>query len=346
MSPDHADEPARSELTVFNIQRMSTEDGPGLRTTIFVKGCSLECLWCHNPEGISRKPQLVWHAAKCIGSGACVAACPEKAIQRAGDEIEIDRSRCTVCGECVDECPSGAMEQWGTRWSLDALLSEAKKDWSYFESSGGGVTISGGEPVLWASFLAPFLERCRDLGLHTALDTCGMCSRAALRMLTARADLVLFDVKEIDPERHARLTGQSNQRILANRTDIAEQMRQGQRPAELWIRTPLIPGATLTEENIRGIGEFIAREVGDVVTRWELCAFNNLAGDKYRRLGLRWEYEGVALMTEADLAHIEEVAQASGVDPETVIATGRTRLEKADASSVGDASTAPERATG
>jgi pyruvate formate lyase activating enzyme len=346
MSPDHAAEPSSSELTVFNIQRMSTEDGPGLRTTIFVKGCSLECLWCHNPEGMSTTAQVVWHAAKCIGSGACVAACSEKAIQRAGDEIEIDRSRCTVCGDCVDQCPSGAMERWGTPWSLDALVNEVKKDRSYFETSGGGVTVSGGEPVLRASFLAPFLERCRGLGLHTAVDTCGMCSRAALRMLAGLTDLVLFDVKEIDPERHARLTGQPNQRILANLTALAEQMRQGQRPTELWIRTPLIPGATLTEENIRGIGAFIAREIGDVVARWELCAFNNLAGDKYRRLGLRWEYEGVELMTEAELAHIEAVGRASGVDPEIVIATGRTRLEKACAGSVADASHARERATG
>ena len=293
MNPERAAEPSGSQLTVFNIQRMSTEDGPGLRTTVFVKGCSLECLWCHNPEGISPSPQVVWHGARCIHARACDAACPEEAILRSGDEIEIDRGRCTVCGECVDQCPSGAMERWGTLWSLDDLVREVEKDRSYFETSGGGVTISGGEPVLRSSFLAPFLERCRGLGLHTALDTCGMCSRAALRMLAAHADLVLFDVKEIDPERHARLTGQPNERILANLVAIAEQMRRGSLPAELWVRTPLIPGATLTEENIRGIGAFIAREVGDVVARWELCSFNNLAADKYRRLGLRWEYEGV-----------------------------------------------------
>jgi pyruvate formate lyase activating enzyme len=137
-------------------------------------------------------------------------------------------------------------------------------------------------------------------------------------------------VKEIDAGRHARFTGQSNERILANLVALAEQVQHDPLPAELWIRTPLIPGATLTEENIEGIGAFIARELGDVVSRWELCAFNNLATDKYERLGLRWEFEGVALMTEADLRHFEEVARGSGVDPAIVLGTGRTRVERAE----------------
>jgi pyruvate formate lyase activating enzyme len=330
MSLDHAAQTSSSHLTVFNIQRMSTEDGPGLRTTVFVKGCSLECLWCHNPEGISPSPQVVWHGPKCIGSRACDAACPEDAILRSGDEIEIDRDRCTVCGECVDRCPSAAMELWGTRWSLDDLVKEVAKDRSYFETSGGGVTVSGGEPALRTPFVAPFLERCRAIALHTALDTCGMCSPSALRSLAGHADLVLFDVKEIDPEHHARFTGQTNERILANLIVLGEQTRRGELPAELWIRTPLIPGATLSEENIRGIGAFIARELGDVVTRWELCAFNNLAADKYHRLGLRWDFEGLELMTEVDLRHFEEVGRKSGVDPGIVIATGRTQVERTE----------------
>jgi pyruvate formate lyase activating enzyme len=328
MSPDRAAEPSNSQLTVFNIQRMSTEDGPGLRTTVFVKGCALECRWCHNPEGISPEPEVVWHGPKCIRSGECDGVCPEDAILRSGDEIEIDRDRCTICGDCVDRCPSGALEQWGTRWSLDDLVAEVAKDRSYFETSGGGVTVSGGDPALYTPFVAAFLEHCRALALHTALDTCGMCSKSNLRTLASRADLVLYDLKEIDPERHSEFTGQSNQRILANLVGLAELMRESQRPAELWIRTPLIPGATLSEENIRGLGAFIAREVGDVVSRWELCAFNNLAADKYRRLGLRWEFEGVELLREAELRHFEEVGRKSGVDPDIVIATGRTRLER------------------
>jgi pyruvate formate lyase activating enzyme len=313
---------------------------------VFVKGCGLECRWCHNPEGISPSPQVVWHEARCIGSRECDAACPEKAILRSGEGIEIDRERCTVCGECVERCPAGALEQWGILWALDELVSEVAKDRSYFEASGGGVTVSGGDPALFTPFVAPFLERCRALGLRTALDTCGMCSRSNLLALGARCDLVLYDLKEIDPERHARFTGQSNQRILANLVALAEQMRRGEPPAELWIRTPLIPGATLSEENIRGIGAFLAREVGDVVSRWELCAFNNLAAEKYRRLGLRWELEGVPLLSQAELRRFEEVGRSSGVEPGIVIGTGRTRIERAGHASEASPSPAAEREGG
>jgi pyruvate formate lyase activating enzyme len=329
---------------VVNIQRMSTEDGPGLRTTVFAKGCSLECLWCHNPEGISPSPQVVWLAPKCVGARACDAACSEDAILRSGDDVEIDRERCTACGECVDQCPSGAIEQWGRRWSLDDLVKEVAKDRSYYETSGGGVTVSGGEPALRKVFVASFLERCRAIALHTALDTCGMCSESALQTLGAHADLVLYDLKEIDPERHVRFTGHTNERILANLLALGEQTRRGELPSELWIRTPLIPGATLREENIRGIGAFIARELGDVVTRWELCAFNNLAVDKYHRLGLECEFEGVELMTEAELRHFEEVGRESGVDPEIVLATGRTRMERAGETPEASQSHVDERA--
>jgi pyruvate formate lyase activating enzyme len=289
---------------------------------------------------------VVWQGPKCVDSRACDGVCPEEAILRSGGEIEIDRSRCTICGDCVDRCPSGALEQWGTRWSLEDLVGEVAKDRSYFETSGGGVTVSGGDPALFTPFVAAFLERCRALVLHTALDTCGMCSESNLRTLAERADLVLYDLKEIDPERHAEFTGQSNQRIFTNLAALAEQMRGSGRPAELWIRTPLIPGATLTEENIQGIGAFIARELGDVVARWELCAFNNLAADKYHRLGLRWEFEGVELLREADLRHFEEVGRRSGVDPKIVVATGRTRLERSGDALAASQSPAEERLDG
>ncbi|OFV87080.1 MAG: hypothetical protein A3J75_05310, partial [Acidobacteria bacterium RBG_16_68_9] len=268
---------------MLSIQRMSTEDGPGLRTTVFFKGCSLACRWCQNPEAVSPKLQIVWHDWKCIGSGRCDAVCPEEAIRRREQMVEIDRGRCTLCGECTDECPTTALELLGAHWRVDDLVAEVAKDRSYFETSGGGVTVSGGEPVLQTTFVASFLERCRALGLHTALDTCGMCSAASLETLARRADLVLYDVKEIDAEKHTRLTGQSNERILSNLVDLSEQVRRGSHAVELWIRTPLIPGATATEENIRGIGAFLARSLGGGVSRWELCAFNNLARDKYRR---------------------------------------------------------------
>lgn len=315
--------------TVVNLQRMSTEDGPGLRTTVFLKGCSLECAWCHNPEAMCRTPELVWHDWKCIGSRSCVTVCPEKAVSRTTGAVEIDFERCTFCGRCVEECPTTALELIGSCWQLDDLVAEVVRDRSYFEAAGGGVTVSGGEPGLQPGFVVAFLRRCRELGLHTAVDTCGMCSLSSLQAMAAVTDLVLYDVKEIDPGRHARFTGQSNEKILANLAALAQQIRDGGSAARLWIRTPLIPAATATDENIRGIGALIATQLRDVVSRWELCAFNNLARDKYRRLGRPWAFGQTELLTGEDLRHFAAVARQSGVPPEIVVADGPTRAQSA-----------------
>ncbi len=313
--------------TVLSIQRMSTEDGPGLRTTVFFKGCSLECRWCQNPESISPKIQIVWHDWKCIGAGRCEAVCAADAIHRQGKNVEIDLSRCTLCGDCVEECPTTALELLGAHWQLGDLVAEVLKDRSYFETSGGGVTVSGGEPTLQPTFMAAFLERCRSQGLHTALDTCGMCSASSLETLAGHADLVLYDVKEIDAEQHARFTGQPTAKILSNLVHLGAYVRRSSPAPELWIRTPLVPGATARDDNIRGIGAFVSKNLGDVVRRWELCAFNNLPRDKYRRLGLSWDYEQTNLLTPDELRHFAEVARTSGVDPDIVVATGPVRVE-------------------
>jgi pyruvate formate lyase activating enzyme len=315
--------------TVVNIQRMSTEDGPGLRTTVFVKGCSLECSWCHNPEALRATPELVWHDWKCIGSKNCSAVCPEKAIAHRESAVEINAERCTLCGDCVDNCPTTALELLGARWQVEDLVAEVAKDRSYFATSNGGVTVSGGEPGLQPTFVAEFLTRCRDLGLHTAVDTCGMCSLSSLQRVTASADLVLYDLKEIDAERHRRFTGQSNEKILANLLELAAHMRHSLPPTQLWIRTPLIPEVTATETNIEGIGRFIADHLSNVVSRWELCAFNNLARDKYRRLGRTWAFADTELMTANALGRFEQVARRSGVPPQIVFASGPTKVETA-----------------
>jgi pyruvate formate lyase activating enzyme len=317
--------------TVVNIQRMSTEDGPGLRTTLFLKGCSLACCWCHNPETLSPKPRIVWHDWKCAGFGACLTVCPENAISRCDGTVRIDSEACTMCGDCARECPTTAIEILGVCWELDDLVAEVLKDRSYFEASGGGVTVSGGEPGLQPVFTAALLDRLRAESVHAALDTCGLCSPAALATLAGKADLVLYDVKEIDAERHTRFTGQSNVRILANLLELGRQVRSGSGAGLLWVRTPLVPGATATEENVRGIGAFLVENLADVVSRWELCAFNNLARDKYRRLGVPWEFERTELLTRDELRHFEEVARGSGFDPCRIVATGPTAVESPSA---------------
>lgn len=309
---------------VLNVERMSTEDGPGIRTTVFVKGCSLACRWCHNPESISPRPQVVWSEWKCIGCRTCVSVCPEGAIaDRGAGGIHTDRDRCQACGTCVEACPSTARERLGVERDAAEVAAEVAKDRAYFEPSGGGVTVSGGEPAMRAPFVEELLARCRELGLHTALDTCGMCAEAVLLGMARHADLVLYDLKLIDPARHEELTGHRNERILANLEALV-----GASPATVWIRTPLVPGATAGEDNVAGIGRFIAGRLGGRVVRWELCAFNNLCRDKYRRLGMPWAHEATPLMTAAELARLAEVARRSGVPPEIVHATGPTRVEE------------------
>ena len=317
-----------TEATVLNIQRMSTEDGPGIRTTVFFKGCSLACSWCHNPESISNKPQQVWHAFKCIGCRTCVDICPSSAVTMTDEGVLTDREVCTVCGTCAEECPTTAKEVLGTQWRLADLVAEVSKDKAFFAASSGGITASGGEPGVQASFVADFLRDCREDGLHTALDTCGLVGKKALLDMAAHADLVLYDIKEIDPERHRRFTGHGNERILENLVALRDAINTGHGPGELWIRTPLIPGATATNDNIAGIGKFIALNLGDVVTRWELCAFNNLCVNKYERLGLTWEFEDLPSMSKKELADFEEIARGSGVKPDIVHADGPTKVEK------------------
>lgn len=321
--------------TILEIQRMSTEDGPGIRTTVFFKGCSLACAWCHNPESIDAAPQPTWHPERCMGCGDCLQACSHGARSTAseGDEraIAIDAALCQRCGDCVQACPTGAAELLGRSWTQAALLAEVSRDRAFYGSSGGGVTVSGGEPALQSDFVAPFLAACRGAGLHTALDTCGLCSARRLLAVAAHADLVLFDLKHADPAQHKRWTGSDNARILANLRALAGQLRArddgGQGGAgPLWIRTPLVPGATASEANLRAIGALIAAELPDLVARWELCAFNNLCLDKYRRAGRQWAFADTPRLTAGELEGLAEVARRSGVDPARVVATGPTRL--------------------
>lgn len=306
---------------------MSTEDGPGIRTTVFLKGCSLACAWCHNPESIETRPEVVWHEWKCIGCSSCDSVCTETALLHLGDEVVIDRDRCIGDGACADACPASAIERIGTARDLDGLVAEVVRDRAFFDASGGGVTVSGGEPGVQARFTTAFLARLRALGIHTALDTSGMCSERAIAGMSAHADLVLYDLKEIHGERHLRFTGHSNDRILANLLDIGARMRHEGRPRALWIRTPLVPGCTATEENVTGIGGFIAAQLADVISRWELCAFNNLAADKYRRLGRVWDFEHRSLLSRDELTRLGEVACRSGVDPSIVAVTGPVHVD-------------------
>lgn len=318
----------KPKARILDIQRMSTEDGPGIRTTVFFKGCSLNCRWCHNPESISMLPQVHWIGSRCLGCKTCMDACPSGALSFTETGVIINRLVCKGCGACAEACTAAAMELLGKEWALDDLTHEVVKDRAYFEKSGGGITASGGEPGMQAAFVAIFFKSLREEGIHTALDTCGLCGTEAIKVLLPYSSLVLYDLKEIETENHKKFTGEHNDRILENLLIVAETIRSHLYPTALWIRTPVIPGMTARADNIAGIGRFIAKNLGDVVSRWELCAFNNLCKDKYLRLGKDWALRDELLLPKESMEEFARIAGKSGVNPDIVCWSGSTRIEE------------------
>jgi len=296
---------------IFEIQRMSTEDGPGIRTTVFFKQCPLRCIWCHNPESLLKSPQLEWFKHKCIGCKTCIETCEQKALTLDEDGVHIDREKCISCGNCVKECPSTALHMFGEWWDLKGLYHEIQKDKVYYQKSKGGITVSGGEPTLQSSFLLKFLKKCKENGVSTALDTCGCANRKIYEKLLPFIDLVLLDIKEIDSEKHQEFTGVKNELILENAEMIADYVQNNNK--KMWIRTPIIPNYTATEDNIKGIGKFIIEKLRDIPERWDLLSFNNLCTAKYERLNMDWPLKDLVLMTKQEIETLFDIAKKTGV---------------------------------
>jgi len=268
---------------VFNIMRFSLHDGPGIRTTVFLKGCPLRCAWCHNPESQSSSIEVLYFEDRCVRSGECVPACPHGALRLDG-RLVLDELRCQRCGYCADACPSAARQIVGRWMTVPEVIAEVTKDRVFFDSSGGGVTVSGGEPLMQPDFLETLLKACRARGLHTVLETSGCGAADVLRRIAPDVGLFLYDLKAMDPEQHQRLTGARNAQVLQNLALLAELGRP------VIVRVPVIPGVNDGEGEL----EAISRQLASLgLRRIDLLPYHRIGSEKYRRMHQPYRMEGV-----------------------------------------------------
>lgn len=290
---------------VFDIKRYSLHDGPGIRTTVFLKGCGLRCWWCHNPESQHPRPELVLRPELCIQCGACLADCPQGAIYRNGERFVTDRERCIRCGACVDSCYADARALVGRAMTVDEVMAEIKRDGAFYDQSSGGVTFSGGEPLLQGEFLRALLRACKDHEWPTAVDTCGYASTQTLDSLRHDVDLFLYDLKLMDDARHRQYTGASNALILHNLQWLA---RHGHR---IILRVPIIPGITDDDENLRQIATYAA--AWPAIERVDILPYHRIGIDKYERLGRLNPMPETVPPAEAHLAEIQRLLEGFGL---------------------------------
>ncbi len=287
---------------VFDVQRFSLHDGPGIRTVVFLKGCPLRCAWCANPESQRAEAEIAWFAGQCALCGRCAEACPREAIRVDDGRGLTDRALCTACGECAAACARGARRLMGREVTVDEVMAEVRRDAVFFRRSGGGVTFSGGEPLAQPEFLLECLRRCRRWGYHTAVETCGQARWEDLRAAAEIADVLLYDLKQVDSARHRELTGQGNELIVRN---LERLLGLG---AVVTVRVPVVPGANDDRESMSALAAFVARHPG--IRDVELLPYHPFGRHKYEALDVAWsevdkpDPEGV----EAMAAYVAEIA--------------------------------------
>jgi pyruvate formate lyase activating enzyme len=314
---------ARSTLlaTIFDIQRFTVHDGPGIRTALFFKGCPLRCLWCSNPEGIASEPQVGVFSKDCIGTeacGWCLRVCTARRPDGApviqvedGKVAGIDRAYCTSCMECAEICPNDSLRAFGQKWTVEGLMDVILADRSYYQKSGGGVTLGGGDPLRQWRFVRELLRECKRYGIHTCVESELHCSQGAVDAILPYVDLVLTDIKHLDPLLHRRYTGRGNALILNN---IKHIVAQG---VDVVLRIPVIPGHNDSEEHVAAVGRWVETELGNRIKQLQLLPYRILGKEKYAALGVAYPMDGQRQPQreeyEPNLRHIAAVLSTYGV---------------------------------
>lgn len=292
---------------VFNIQRFTIHDGPGLRTELFLKGCPLRCDWCSNPESWMPNIQVGVYKTKCISRkkcGMCEDACPEPSMLNfyRGKLTAIDRSKCTNCLACANDCPSDAIKQWGKAMSVEECMKEILRDVGYYERSGGGVTVSGGEPLLQSDFVAELFKACKEAGIQTCLESTFHVDWKEIEKVLPYTDIIISDIKHMDTDIHKQYTGVNNDRILENLKKLTQEER------EFILRIPVIPNVNDDMGNIEATADFILNELGGRIRTLQLLSFMRLGEEKYASLGMPYKMQGVKMNRRSFQKHVNELA--------------------------------------
>ena len=291
---------------LYDIQRFAIHDGPGIRTLVFMKGCPLECLWCSTPQTQRSSPDLLYIEVNCKKCLRCVDVCPEKAILFSDNEkIEIDRKLCNTCGQCVDACPNQALKLVGEQKTVEQLFQEVMKDSNFYRRSDGGVTIGGGEATMQPEFVTALLKKCKEIFVHTAMETCGYVKWDQLEKILEHIDLLYFDIKHMDSRIHEEITGVSNELILENARKASEM-----RP--IIIRIPVIPGLNDSEENLLNTAKF-ASELGENLLRIELLPYHKFGTGTYEQLGREYSLKHIEPPSEEHMNKLKKVTESCGV---------------------------------
>ena len=300
-------EPPEVKGVIFDIQRFCTHDGPGLRTTVFMKGCPLRCLWCDNPESQIMTLEVMYFEDKCTNCGLCLERCPTRAIKMVNEKVKIDRLLCDACGECISVCAPGALKVTGEYMSVSEVVEAVERDYPFYRRSGGGVTLSGGEPLMQPKFAQSILRECQTLGTHTVIETMGYQEWDVLSKVLPFINLVIYDIKHMDSQKHRAFTGVPNKLLLENVIKISRMN------IPVLIRIPIIPGYNDSRDNIEATLEF-ARGI-DTLIGVEPLAYHPIGAIKYERLGREYKLKDLQPPSEERMQKLNSMIKGLGLQP-------------------------------